>query len=138
MIVFSVGLCLSGLTLGFVRGWSLALGIFAMCPVLGTTMGILFSRLMAGAEISLEAYGQSAGYAEQALSAVKIVCAFGMEAVELRSYSKYLENARQSGIKFALEATVILGVIFTVIYCAYAYAFWLGGVYIFRGIENGD
>lgn len=48
---------------------------------------------------ALKAYGQSAGYAEQALSAIKVVVAFGMEPVEIKNYSKYLSRSKEMGRK---------------------------------------
>jgi len=45
------------------------------------------------------AYSQSAGYAEQALSAIKVVSAFGMESLEAKNYKKYLDRAKNAGLK---------------------------------------
>jgi hypothetical protein len=45
------------------------------------------------------AYSQSAGYAEQALSAMRVVSAFGMETLEAKNYIKYLDRARKAAFK---------------------------------------
>jgi len=43
-------------------------------------MATLFGKISStSASKSLIAYGQSAGYAEQAISAIRVVIAFGME-----------------------------------------------------------
>jgi hypothetical protein len=42
----------------------------------------------------MKAYGQSAGYAEQALNAIKVVAAFGQEEKEIQNYQKYLFRAK--------------------------------------------
>lgn len=39
---------------------------------------------------ALVAYSQSAGYAEQAMGAIRVVVAFGMEKIEYINYSTYL------------------------------------------------
>lgn len=43
----------------------------------------------------MKAYAQSAGYAEQALQAIKIVHTYGNELLENKIYSKHLERARE-------------------------------------------
>jgi len=90
LLLQAMGMSICGLAIGFTQGWSLALTFLAIVPVM-TISGAIFGA--AGANKfakSLKAYGQSAGYAEQALSAVKVVVAFGMESCEVNNYSKYL------------------------------------------------
>lgn len=40
----------------------------------------------------MQAYGQSAGYAEQALQAIRIVVSFGMEKAEINNYTRFLDK----------------------------------------------
>jgi len=84
----------------------------------------------------LTGYAQSSGYAEQALSSVKVVAAFGMEAVEIKNYSKYLKSAsdigKKAGLAFAIAITCFMGGLDL----SYAYGFWLGGIYIEKGYWN--
>lgn len=85
---------------------------------------------------TLKAYGKSAGYAEQALSSIKVVAAFGMESLEVTNYSKYLEQAKSMGIKqlhiYAIALCLFLGAM----EAFYPYGFWLGGIWIDRGYWN--
>lgn len=54
----------SGLIVGLVKGWALALCILVAAPAL-TLVGALFARVMqAGVQKNMLAYSQSAGYAE--------------------------------------------------------------------------
>jgi len=53
----------------------------------GSLMGI---ALQSGITEQLKAYAMSAGYAEQALSAIKIVHTYGQEKLEEKNYMKYL------------------------------------------------
>ena len=81
-IVFTTFMSLSGLGLGFTRGWSLALAMLGVAPILMIGMGVFGSYMGNKVKKSVIAYGQSAGYAEQAISSIKVVIAFGMETVE--------------------------------------------------------
>lgn len=51
----------------------------------------------------MKAYNQSAGYAEQAISAIKVVHTYGMEKMELENYVKYLGAAKVVGIRSAAK-----------------------------------
>jgi hypothetical protein len=59
--------------------------------MVGTILNVVLTR---GLSANLVAYSQSAGFAEQALSAIRVVAAFGMEEVEAKNYKKYLVRAR--------------------------------------------
>ena len=77
----------------------MALCILVAAPAL-TIVGALFARVMqSGVQKNMLAYSQSAGYAEQALSAMRVVSAFGMETLEAKNYIKYLDRARKAAYK---------------------------------------
>ena len=84
----------------------------------------------------MKAYAQSAGYAEQALNAIKVVHTYGNEELEEKNYFKYLKRSRgvQSTevIKTALGRSVFLCVMFLF----YGFAFFNGGR--FRWIEGNE
>ena len=136
LVIFAVGMTMCGLAIGIINGWSLALANCAIGPVIGVTAGIFFYLIEGKSAATLRAYGQSAGYAEQALSAIKVVVAFGMEEVEIENYAKYLLRSKEMGLKSQVGLAVSVGVFFGTIYGAYAYAFWLGGIWIREGYIN--
>ena len=84
----------------------------------------------------MKAYGQSAGYAEQCLSSMKVVVAFGMEKVEIKNYGKYLEAGRRAGAVEKLASGAGLSLMMTMIYLVYAYSFWVGGKFVSDGVIN--
>ena len=129
-IVFAVGMTFSGLILGFYSGWSLAL---AMC-LIGPFIAIgftLFSKTM-GETFSVvqTSYGQSAGYAEQALSAIKVVIANGNELIEVKNYCKFLEYARSATIRQGMKMALFFGFLIFCINGSYAYAFIIGSIWV--------
>ena len=97
----------------------------------------LFVKTMGDTFAVVEAsYGQSAGYAEQALSAIKVVIAFGNELIEVKNYSKFLEHSRQATIKSGVKLGVFFGFLLFTIYGSYAYAFIIGSIWVDRGFPN--
>lgn len=85
---------------------------------------------------SLIAYSQSAGYAEQAFAAIRVVVAFGMEGVELGNYSKYLIRAKNASMWNHFCNALGLGFMFMIIYCCYAYAFYAGSLFVEHQVWN--
>ena len=135
-IIFSLTMCISGLTLGFTKGWSLALAITAIGPIFMVGM-VVFARAIKGKIMTtIKAYGQSAGYAEQALNAIRVVVAFGMERTELNNYSLYLDRVGKLGAKADLVTGFSLGFFMFSIYIAYSYAFLMGGIWVDQEIWN--
>ena len=78
----------------------------------------------------MKAYGQSAGYADQALNAIRVVVAYGQELKEVQNYSKYLGRARKAGIKTHFKGAFSIALFFTTMFATYGYAFYMGSVWI--------
>ena len=125
-ILLGLGMSFSGLFFAFFRGWIMSLILFAAFPVMLIMMVIVGKAIQSGFRKNLEAYGQSAGYAEQALNAIRVVQAFGQERTEINNYEKYLNKTRQTGIKTHLKGAFSIGFLFFVMFGYYAYAFYTG------------
>jgi ATP-binding cassette subfamily B (MDR/TAP) protein 1 len=84
----------------------------------------------------MKAYGQSAGYADQALNAIRVVAAYSQEEKEVSNYTKYLSRARTVGIKTHCKVSFAMAISFASIFGTYAYAFYMGSVWIHDEFEN--
>ncbi len=84
---------------------------------------IAFSK---GYSENMKAYNQSAGFADQALNAIKVVLAFGREQTEIRNYEKYLIRAKRTGIKTHFFGSLAIGGFFLSLYGYYTYSFYVG------------
>jgi ABC-type multidrug transport system fused ATPase/permease subunit len=65
--------------MGFYRGWAMTLAFMGQFPLIGISGAVFASSISSGTASSLKSYAQSAGYAEQALSAIRVVAANSME-----------------------------------------------------------
>lgn len=136
LIVMSLGMTTCGFIIGMINGWSLALAMCAVGPAIGIAATCFGAMTDTKFKSGLRAYGQSAGYAEQALSSIKVVVAFGMETIEIKNYSKYLERSKAAGIKQQYLLALSIGVFYASIYASYAYAFFIGGIWIEKQYYN--
>uniref|UniRef100_A0A8C3CKD6 Bile salt export pump n=1 Tax=Cairina moschata TaxID=8855 RepID=A0A8C3CKD6_CAIMO len=110
-----------GFLLGFVSGWKLTLVIIAVSPLIGVGAAIygLVSR-------ELKAYAKAGAVADEVLSSIRTVAAFGGEKKEVERYDKNLVFAQHWGIRKGVIMGLFTGYMWFVIFLCYALAFWYG------------
>ena len=123
-------MCISGFFVAFYKGWSLALVLLAIGPLMMVGMGTFSHVMETRAGITMRAYGQSAGYAEQALSAIRIVVSFGQEELEMKNYARFLTRVTEAGKRGGVASGLSLGFFFFVVYLCYAFSFWMGSIWV--------
>uniref|UniRef100_A0A8C0G9Z8 ATP-binding cassette sub-family B member 5 n=1 Tax=Chelonoidis abingdonii TaxID=106734 RepID=A0A8C0G9Z8_CHEAB len=99
-----------GIVIGFVKGWKLTLVILSTSPLVFTS----FSYAKAGA------------VAEEVLSSVRTVVAFGGQEKEINRYTSKLGEAKNLGIKKAIASKLSLGFLYLIINGCYGLGFWYG------------
>ncbi|KAJ1951007.1 hypothetical protein FBU59_000407 [Linderina macrospora] len=118
---------LTGIILAFVKGWKLTLVVLAVMPVMvgaASLMGILLAENTSGGQ---DSYAEAGGVADEVLSSIKTVMAFGGEDRELKRYDTKIEKALKSGLRKAKVLGGAMGFIMFTIYSVYALGFWFGG-----------
>lgn len=78
-IIMSVGNFIFGFVVGFYWGWLYTLILMAVVPIVGIAGAGMGASMETGLTATMRAYSQSAGYAEQALYAIKVVHSYGQE-----------------------------------------------------------
>uniref|UniRef100_A0A8V0ZZ26 Bile salt export pump n=1 Tax=Gallus gallus TaxID=9031 RepID=A0A8V0ZZ26_CHICK len=110
-----------GFLLGFISGWKLTLVIIAVSPLIG--VGAAVAKLT-GRE--LKAYAKAGAVADEVLSSIRTVAAFGGEKKEVERYDKNLVYAQHWGIRKGIIMGLFSGYMWFVIFLCYALAFWYG------------
>ena len=72
-IVMTFAMTISGVCIAFIKGWSFSLATLGAFPFLTLATSLMNKVVQGGFQANMKAYGQSAGYAEQALNAIKVV-----------------------------------------------------------------
>lgn len=138
MIIMSAFGFIFGFSFAFYWGWIftlILLGAFPFLVIVGMAMGV---ALNGGITEQMKAYAQSAGYAEQALSAIKVVHTYGNELLELNNYNRYLSRAHEASKTVTFRVAAGNSVLFGVIFGFYAYSFFWGGFLRYNDILNGE
>uniref|UniRef100_A0A3Q4I5R2 Bile salt export pump n=1 Tax=Neolamprologus brichardi TaxID=32507 RepID=A0A3Q4I5R2_NEOBR len=115
-----------GFCVGFVKGWKLTLVIIAASPLIGVGAGLmaLFVAKLTGME--LQAYAKAGSVADEVLSSIRTVAAFGGEKKEVQRYDRNLISAQRWGIRKGLIVGFFTGFMWLVIFLCYGLAFWYG------------
>ncbi|XP_060104425.1 ATP-dependent translocase ABCB1 [Heteronotia binoei] len=138
ILIQGIATFLSGIIVGFIRGWKLTLVILAVSPVLGLSAAIWAKVLSSFTSKELAAYAKAGSVAEEVLGAIRTVVAFGGQKKEIQRYHKNLEDAKNLGIKKAITANISMGFAFFLIYASYALAFWYGtSLILYEGYQIG-
>ena len=87
-IIYGFAMAISGFGLGFFQGWSLALPMLLLCPIVMIGMNLLIKGMTQKYIMSSGAFAKCSTYSDQAMNAIRIVAAFGMEKTEIANYSR--------------------------------------------------
>uniref|UniRef100_A0A6J0T9D9 Bile salt export pump n=1 Tax=Pogona vitticeps TaxID=103695 RepID=A0A6J0T9D9_9SAUR len=115
-----------GFLLGFVRGWKLTLVIISVSPLLGIGAALMGLAVAKMTGLELKAYAKAGTVADEVLSSVRTVAAFGGEKKEVERYDKNLVFAQNWGIRKGIIMGFFTGYIWCIIFLCYALAFWYG------------
>ena len=136
MIFMSVWCFIFGFGFAFYWGWLLTLILCAAFPFLMLVGMGMAASLQSGMVAQMRAYAQSAGYAEQALHAIRVVHSYCQEELEIRNYTQYLDRAKQVQAKSGLINAGGQSIIFLVILGFYAFCFFWGGYLKYNNVVN--
>ncbi|XP_051957191.1 bile salt export pump-like [Xyrauchen texanus] len=121
---FTTFLC--GFLMGFAKGWKLTLVILSVSPLIGVGAALmaLFVAKLTGME--LQAYAKAGAVADEVLSSIRTVAAFGGENKEVDRYDRNLVSAQRWGIRKGLIMGFFTGYMWFIIFLCYSLAFWYG------------
>ncbi|NXN04401.1 ABCBB protein, partial [Sylvia borin] len=115
-----------GFLLGFISGWKLTLVIIAVSPLLGAGAALYGMAVAKLTGRELKAYAKAGAVADEVLSSIRTVAAFGGEKKEVERYDKNLVFAQHWGIRKGIIMGLFTGYMWFIIFLSYALAFWYG------------
>uniref|UniRef100_A0A4W5MM91 Bile salt export pump n=1 Tax=Hucho hucho TaxID=62062 RepID=A0A4W5MM91_9TELE len=115
-----------GFAMGFVKGWKLTLVIIAASPLIGVGAALMALVGWSTSINELLAYAKAGAVADEVLTSIRTVAAFGGELKEVERYDKNLISAQRWGIRKGLIMGFFTGYMWFIIFLCYALAFWYG------------
>lgn len=107
-------------------GWELTLVVLTCCPfiIISTAMVAKIQGSLTVKE--LQAYSFAGAVAEEVIGGIRTVAAFSGESKEQARYNKLLQPTLAMGNKKGLYSGIGNGIMWLIIYVAYAIALWYG------------
>ncbi|XP_048117280.1 ATP-binding cassette, sub-family B (MDR/TAP), member 4 isoform X1 [Alosa alosa] len=130
VLIQSLTTFIMGFVIGFVKGWKLTLVILSISPLLGIAAGLIAKVMTTFTSKEQTAYAKAGAVAEEVLSAVRTVYAFGGQKKEIERYNNNLVDAKNLGVKKATMVNMAVGFTYSLMYMSYALAFWYGSTLI--------
>ena len=136
MLFFSLSQLLSGVLVGLLVGWQLALVVMAMTPISNKAMAYMMKNMGISAMKQQNAYAEAASRVEESLQAIRTVVGFSRQEYEIEQYSKALQPAFEAGIEGERVKGVSMGGMSGTVYLLYAISLWFGALLIRLEVEN--
>lgn len=107
--------------------------IISTSPLIAICIVIIAKVVRTMTSKEIETYAKAGAVAEEALSSIRIVSAFGGEKKEAARYNKHLEKAKEMGVKKNLFFGLGQGTFWIVLFGTLAIAFWYGSKLVREG-----
>ncbi|KAK7394244.1 hypothetical protein VNO78_14766 [Psophocarpus tetragonolobus] len=127
----------SGLVIGLINCWQIALITLATGPFIVAAGGISNIFLHRLAENIQDAYAEAASIAEQAVSYIRTLYAFTNETLAKYSYATSLQATLRYGILISLVQGLGLGFTYGLAICSCALQLWVGRFLVIHGRAHG-
>ncbi|XP_063965533.1 ATP-dependent translocase ABCB1-like [Lytechinus pictus] len=114
----------AGFAIAFFKSWELTLVLLSMTPLVAIAGAFMAKILTSFSKREQESYADAGSVAEEVLSCIRTVVAFGGEQKEVDRYGKELRTARNLGVKKGMTTGIGMGFTMLVLYGSYGLAFW--------------
>ncbi|XP_069852222.1 ATP-binding cassette sub-family B member 5 isoform X5 [Dipodomys merriami] len=122
-----------GLAVGLMKGWKLTLVTLSTSPLIMASVAVCSRMVISLTSEELSAYAKAGAVAEEVLSSIQTVIAFGGQEKEIHRYTQNLQDAKDVGIKKAIASKLSLGAVYFFMNGTYGLAFWYGTSLILSG-----
>jgi ATP-binding cassette subfamily B (MDR/TAP) protein 1 len=124
---------ISAFVIAFVEYWKLAfilsstVALFALAGTLGIQLPTRWTKR------SLASYSSGASVAEEAISSIRHVTAFGIQEEMIQRYDNYLKQAERPGVKANVATALMISIVSAIPYLSYGLSFWEGSRMLVKG-----
>ena len=127
----------TGLTLGFYYSWQLTLLIMSIAPGLAILGGaIKFASGKLEKEAS-DAMSEAGAFATEALNSIRVIVAYCGQNREVRKYEALIKKVQRAYVRKSLWVAASIGSMLLMVFTAYAYSMYVGGVLVRRDLLTG-
>lgn len=122
----------TGFIVAFAYSWKMTLAVLATTPILAITGGLMAKVTTSSTEEGLGAYSNAGAIANEAISMIRTVTAFGAQKEEEERYEKELNNAYKAEVKKGFVMGTGLGLVMLTFLCIFGFSLWFGNFLLKR------
>ncbi|KNC80431.1 hypothetical protein SARC_07202 [Sphaeroforma arctica JP610] len=119
-----VGLCVSGIAVGFAFSWQLAIATVTMTPMIAISGAYLSYALKSSAERSSTIFARAGAIAEESLSLIRTVTAFNGQRFERERFNGKLHEAYRLAISSHIKNGLLVGLAMFIMLASNAWSLW--------------
>ncbi|OQE06883.1 hypothetical protein PENVUL_c016G07224 [Penicillium vulpinum] len=116
--------------ISFAKSWRMALILISAIVAETGSMSICSSFMVKYTNMSLLAYADGSTAAEEAISSIRHVTAFGIQDKLADRYQKFLTKAERYGLQSRIALATMMAIMNGVIFWTYGLTFWQGSRYL--------
>ncbi|KAG6959931.1 hypothetical protein JG687_00008498 [Phytophthora cactorum] len=131
-------MAVSGIVIGLVKGWQLALILLAFTPFIAFTAFLAMKVLSTATQAGLESYGKAGAVAQEALSNVRTVHMFNSINHFIAKYDNALGQSTKAGIKKGFAVGWGTGLMFGTVFFTYAGGMYFGALMVANDNLDGN
>uniref|UniRef100_K3W854 Bile salt export pump n=1 Tax=Globisporangium ultimum (strain ATCC 200006 / CBS 805.95 / DAOM BR144) TaxID=431595 RepID=K3W854_GLOUD len=128
----------SGITIGLIKGWELALILLAFTPFIAFTAYLAMKVLSTATQSGIESYGKAGAIAQESLSNIRTVHMFNSIQHFIHKYDEALGLSTKAGIKKGFAVGWGTGLMFFTVFCTYACGLFYGAVKVANDRLDGN
>ncbi|GFR90452.1 ATP-binding cassette sub-family B member 1 [Elysia marginata] len=121
------GSAVGGAVMCYAYGWELALMMQIASPLLFISFAVVGSLYTNMSRMEREAYAKAGGVAEEVISSMRTVQAFGGQEKEALRYARGLTEAKDLGVRKSMVNGIGTGIGWCIIFANWGLGFWYGG-----------
>ncbi|RHZ74187.1 hypothetical protein Glove_227g57 [Diversispora epigaea] len=133
LVIQSLASFIGGFVIGFTKAWKLTLVLCSVLPLLIMVAAQIGYIVEASTKKGQEVYAEAGNVAEQVLSGIRTVIAFGGEQREIVRYNQKLKDVYTIGKRKALTTGLSIGFINFLFFGILALGYWYGGTLVYNG-----
>jgi len=134
--LYSIALFFSGLIIGYVKGWQMALVLTGFMPVIMMTGVMYVFAMQKMTRINGQCYAKAGGVSEEVLNAIRTVASLGGETRETARYEQTLQENKNPIVKYSSFAGFAMGGLMFCMFGIYALCFFVGSKFIGSDVYN--
>jgi ATP-binding cassette subfamily B (MDR/TAP) protein 1 len=112
LIFMNYSTAISGIVIGFVKGWLLTLFVLLLIPIAFFGMFFFIKAIQKSEEIQRTSYAQAGSTSDECFTFIKTVKSLNGEEHEIKRYAGHCEDSKQTSIKFGYKAGLLWGIFF--------------------------